>query len=553
VRARSIIDVLRERAVSSGDEVAYTFVEDDQWSEVITYRELLTAVQRRAAGLTKRTLPGDRILVILRPGLEYIVTLLACFLARRVAAPAPPPQGRRLRNAIAMIAADCGASLIVCTASAEAAMSAQFFVAGIDPPALWVLRDDGEEDAGEFLDEGPDAADVALLQYTSGSTGSPRGVMVCHGNLIHNLTCQQALYGISSTSRAVIWLPPYHDMGLGSGVLQPLFSRSQIVLMSPLRAMQQPLRWLRCIDQTKATVSGGPPFAFAACVEAAKGLDLGALDLSTWECAFVGAEPISSASLDAFAERFAPHGFKRAAFQASYGLAEATLLVSGAPRGVGATVHPAPAPGGSGRISCGYAVADCEILIVDPELRGLRAEGEEGEIWLRGPSVAAGYWGKADDTAKVFGACLADGRGPFLRTGDLGVLSGGELAVTGRLKDLLIFAGRKVHASDVEATLRGAAGPRLHGVCAAFPLGEPGEERLGILIELRRGADARAVDELRAAIISAVSIEHGVAVHDLAFVTLGQLPRTSSGKVRRHLCRDLYSASEPSLRAGAES
>jgi acyl-CoA synthetase (AMP-forming)/AMP-acid ligase II len=347
------------------------------------------------------------------------------------------------------------------------------------------------------------------------------------------------LYGVDEQSRGVIWLPAHHDMGLFSGILQPLYAGSSILLLSPMFAMQRPLRWLQAISDFRGTVSGGPSFAFAACATALAAADLTCdeLDLSTWQCAFVGAEPISAVQLQAFASAAGGFGFRPEAWTPSYGLAEASVLVTGR-RGMEARMD------GQGRtlVDCGSVVGGHELLIVDPRGRQVVPSGEEGEVWLSGPSVAAGYWGPSDCSAATFGARLADGRGPFLRTGDLGCLREGHLTITGRLKDVIILAGRKLHAGDIEEAARAAIGERpAIGALAAFAVEIGGLERLVLAAEAPRSvcADSSVQNQLRSALRGSIASHFGAPLHDVVF-TRHKLPRTSSGKLRRFDCRRRY-------------
>jgi acyl-CoA synthetase (AMP-forming)/AMP-acid ligase II len=541
--AASIVEILRHRAIhADSDSVAYSFIHGDGREDSLSFRSLDRRARLLTQRLAERTRPGDRVVIALQPGLAHHVALFACFYARLVAVLTFPPRGRRLQGMLSAICDDCMAALLMTDAATEPAIAAQAVrdsrLGAV--PRLLVDIADGEC-SGEWDGMTPDAADIAVLQYTSGSTARPKGVMITHGNLIDNLQHQRKRYGLGPSTRAVIWLPPYHDMGLSSGILQPLYSDFPITLMSPMHAMQRPIRWLDAIDRVAATISGGPTFAYEACVTNTSPADREGLNLASWECAFIGAEPISFATLDRFARAFAPYGFCRNAFLPCYGLAEATLLVSAGHRQEGAQLHPA-LDAAAPRVNCGQAIDGHDVLIVDPHRLTVCSDGEEGEIWVSGPSVAAGYWNDPERTEALFGARLADGRGPFLRSGDLGIVVDGALAVTGRIKDVVIFAGRKLHAEDIEATIGAIEDEHLRaGGIAAFAVEIDGLERLVIVAEQRRSAlTERDRAALRTAIVAAVARDHDLAVHDAVLCPPGSLPRTSSGKIRRHLCRDEY-------------
>jgi acyl-CoA synthetase (AMP-forming)/AMP-acid ligase II len=529
----SIAQVLLRRAAGREAEVAYDYLEGDRPAQSITYGELIASASALASQLATQVAPQGRVIVAHRPGLDYVVALFACFLGRFVAVPAYPPKGGETA-ALGLICDDCEPGVVL----ADARDADLLATCGrpVWTPAMAAVG------AGAALAPA-EPADLALLQYTSGSTGRPRGVMISHANLLANLECQRRLYAVTAASRGVIWLPPYHDMGLGSGILQPMYAGSFMTLMSPMHTMQRPLRWLRAIQETGGTVSGGPPFAYAACVASVSDADLKTLDLSRWNCAFVGAEPVATSVLDRFAERFAICGFRREAFQPSYGLAEATLLVTGVRHGRGPSG--ATGEGAQGRVSCGTAVDGHDVIVVDMEALTEAAEGAEGEVWVRGPSVAGGYWRDGARSRAVFGARLADGRGPYLRTGDIGRMAGGEITIVGRHKDVIVVAGRKVHAEDVEVTVRASGAPELlRAPMAAFPIEVGGEERLVLAVELRPTVQALDGERLRALIVGQIAAKHSAHVFEVRYLPPGALPRTTSGKVRRHLCAEACAVAE---------
>jgi len=544
-RAGSIVEVLRHRAHHQGEQLAYAFLRDGEaLEEPMTYGLLDRRARTLAAMLLERARPGEPVLIVLQPGLGYIAALFACFYARLVAVPSFPPRARRLAGTLSAISRDCHPAVMLTDASSEPGVAAQF---ATDPTLAQVPRLVVGADSwtSEIAVDGasPDPADLALLQYTSGSTGNPKGVMVSHGNLIDNLEAAVRRFGIGASSRGVTWLPPYHDMGLVAGTLQPVYSACVTTVLSPMHAMQRPIRWLKAIQRTGATISGGPPFGYDHCVATIDEPLRHELDLTSWDCAFVGAEPVRFDVLERFAGAFGPCGFQRRSFVPCYGLAEATLMVTGRAKGGGALRDSTSGHEELGRTTCGQVIDGHELLIVEPEHRIPCADGKEGEIWIEGPSVAIGYWNRPAETAAAFGAHLADGRGPYLRTGDLGVMIDGELTVTGRVKDLVIVAGRKLHAEDIEATIHEMADDRLrHGSNAVFAAEIGGKERIIVAVELNRAPGRMSGDlaPIRAAIGAAVARTHDVTVHDVAFLAPGEIPRTSSGKVRRHLCRAQY-------------
>ena len=544
-RAGSIVEVLRHRAHHQGEQLAYAFLRDGEaLEEPMTYGLLDRRARTLAAMLLERARPGEPVLIVLQPGLGYIAALFACFYARLVAVPSFPPRARRLAGTLSAICRDCRPAVMLTDASSEPGVAAQF---ATDPTLAQVPRLVVGADSwtSEIAVDGasPDPADLALLQYTSGSTGNPKGVMVSHGNLIDNLEAAVRRFGIGASSRGVTWLPPYHDMGLVAGTLQPVYSACVTTVLSPMHAMQRPIRWLKAIQRTGATISGGPPFGYDHCVATIDEPLRHELDLTSWDCAFVGAEPVRFDVLERFAGAFGPCGFQRRSFVPCYGLAEATLMVTGRAKGGGALRDSTSGHEELGRTTCGHVIDGHGVLTVDPEHRMPCADGKEGEIWIEGPSVAIGYWNRPAETAAAFGAHLADGRGPYLRTGDLGVMIDGELTVTGRVKDLVIVAGRKLHAEDIEATIHEMADDRLrHGSNAVFAAEIGGKERIIVAVELNRAPGRMSGDlaPIRAAIGAAVARTHDVTVHDVAFLAPGEIPRTSSGKVRRHLCRAQY-------------
>jgi amino acid adenylation domain-containing protein len=547
--AATFADLLRARAAERPEQVAFTFLTDGEAEGAsLTYGELDRRARAIAAALAESVAPGERALLLYPPGLDFIAAFFGCLYAGVVAVPAYPPRPNdRSQSRLRAIARDATPRAALTTGAILAGAAGPRGLLAVAPELAgprWIATD-GPLAAGVVLAEGePDPEWVAFLQYTSGSTATPKGVMVTHANLLHNERMIGAAFGMDETSVVVGWLPLYHDMGLIGNVLQPLHAGARCVLMSPVAFLQRPMRWLEAIARYRGTVSGGPNFAYELCLRKAAPEAVAGLDLSSWRVAFNGAEPVRASTLERFAATFAPSGFRPEAFYPCYGLAEATLFVTGGQPGVAPRVD-----GESGRVSCGRSWMGQRIVVADPETGSEVPAGSIGEVWIAGPSVARGYWRNPGATAHDFNAFLtgADGRheGPFLRTGDLGYLAGGELYVTGRLKDLIILRGRNHYPQDVELTAEGAHPDLRPGGGAAFAVEMGGEERLVVVHEVerrRRAPEALEgnVEEIAEALRRAVAAEHEVQVHDVVLIRQGSLPKTSSGKVQRRLCRDLY-------------
>ncbi|HEX2094837.1 MAG TPA: condensation domain-containing protein, partial [Longimicrobiaceae bacterium] len=556
----SLVELLRARADDDPARCAYTFLLNGEVEEGhATYGELDRRARAVAARLQAISARGERALLLYPPGLEYIVALFGCFYAGVIAVPAYPPRRNRMDARLQSIVADCQPSLALTTGEllgeADSLCSYTPELAAL----RWIATEDVPlEEADGWRDPEASGDTLAFLQYTSGSTAAPKGVMVSHGNLLHNFAVIEELAGYTPATRSVIWLPPYHDMGLIGGILQPLFTGYWAALFSPVAFIQRPARWLEAVSRYRATSSGGPNFAYELCVHAIGAEERAALDLSAWELAFNGAEPVRHETLRAFTEAFAPCGFRAEAFYPCYGLAEATLMVTGSrlaeppvvravdPEALGAGVVQEADPEGRYRlVGSGRSSPSQRVLIVDPMTLRECGPDRVGEVWVSGASVARGYWGRPRETAETFGAYeAATGEGPFLRTGDLGFLEGGELFITGRLKDLIVIRGRNHYPQDIEQTaLRSHEGLRA-GSGAAFSVDDGGEERLVVVQEVSRQAATVDVEEIATAIRRAVAAEHGVQVHAVAVARPGGVPKTTSGKVQRRACRAAFLAGE---------
>ncbi|MFT0182929.1 amino acid adenylation domain-containing protein [Pseudomonas benzopyrenica] len=555
---RGLAAALTEWARLAPERLALRFL-DEQGETPLTYRELDARARAIARRLLVEAAPGARAVLLFPSGPEYVAAFFGCLYAGVIAVPAYPPESLRPQHLARLhgILANCEPRLVLTQGSLQATLQQ---ACGQGAKAPVVLATDELPLPADWQPCLPAPEQVAFLQYTSGSTATPKGVEVTHGNLAANEAAIRQGFGIGSDDVIVSWLPLYHDMGLIGGLLQAIYSGIPCVLMSPLHFLQRPLRWLQAVARYGGTVSGGPDFAYRLCAERLRDSAVAGLDLSRWRVAFSGAEPIRPDTLDLFAERFAPAGFDPAAFMACYGLAEATLYVSGGLPGGGIgrrSFDRAALAAGRGAAgtdlqlaACGYACPGQHLLLVDADSGALTDSGQVGEIWTSGPSVARGYWRNPVATAETF--VEREGR-RWLRTGDLGVLQDGELFVTGRLKDLLILRGQNLYPQDIELTVEMAAPALRKGRVAAFAVSDAsGTPGIGIAAEIARNR-LRDLDTaaLVATIRQAVTEVHGEAPQRVALLEPGGMPKTSSGKLQRSACRRLLEAGELPLLATA--
>jgi acyl-CoA synthetase (AMP-forming)/AMP-acid ligase II len=537
--------------------------------------------QARAIGalLQSYRASGERALLLYPAGLEFIPAFFGCLYAGVIAVPLPPPnmaQPQRTLPRLLTIVNDAQPVVALTTSSILSKLEGLVARAPELRSMHWLATDEvGSSAALDWRDPGATSKTLALLQYTSGSTAAPRGVMVSHGNLIENSAHINQCFEISADAGSVSWLPVFHDMGLNNGIIQPLYGGRRCVLMPPQSFLQRPVRWLEAVSHYQASISGGPNFAYEMCVRKVTPEQRSALDLSNWKVAYSGAEPVRADTLKRFAATFASCGFRPNFFYPCYGLAEATLIVSGGlvkdepvlcTTQVAALEHNGVVETSDRQLNvrtlvgCGHATPDTKIVIVDPESLTARAPDEVGEIWVSAPSVAQGYWNRPEETELTFHAYLADtGEGPFLRTGDLGFLRDDELFVTGRLKDLIIIGGRNLYPHDIELTVEQSHAVVRPGCCVAFSVDVADEERLIIAAEVERryqperhqlngesrdysngnhsnGRSPADLDAVMRAIRRAVAEEHDVRVHAVVILKAGGIPKTPSGKVQRHVC-----------------
>ncbi|HET7288707.1 MAG TPA: AMP-binding protein, partial [Pyrinomonadaceae bacterium] len=550
--ALTLVELLRWRAQHESAQLAHTFITDEVTEITLTYEQLDQQARRIAARLQSINAKGERVLLLYPPGLEFIAAFFGCLYAGAIAVPVYPP--RRNRNLLRLLAIvkDSEASIAMTTGTILERMKPWF----AETPQLnyirWIASDSVEEHfEHDWREPEVETSSLAFLQYTSGSTGKPKGVMLTHENLLFNASLVYAAVDHKPGDRYVSWLPTFHDMGFMAGILQPLYGGFDSVLMSPASFLQRPLSWLEAITHYRATTSGAPNFAYELCVRKTTAEQRATLDLSSWTVAFNGAEPIRPETMERFVEAFEPCGFRREAFYPCYGLAEATLMVSGSvkknvpvSKQVNAKAlmdHRVVDSTDSGEnvrvlVGCGRNLGSQQIVTVHPDTLVECAPGEVGEIWVKGTSVAQGYWRKPELTEETFRARLASTReGPFLRTGDLGFIDEGELFVTGRLKDLVIIRGFNHYPQDIELTVEKCHRALRPGCGAAFAVEADGEERLVVVYEIDQRQEVE-LDGLRERIISAIAEEHELQTYAVVFIAQGSVPKTSSGKIQRHAC-----------------
>lgn len=561
----TFVEVVSHRAKYQAEELAFTFLTDGEAEEShLTFAELDRRARAIGASLQALDLEGERALLLFPPGLDFITAFFGCLYAGVVAVTAYPP---RMNRSLARIDA------IVADAQAKIALTVQSVLERIQPsvqqdPDLqrlqWLCTDQlpvGAE--ANWKQPAIDTETLAFLQYTSGSTGTPKGVMLTHGNLLHNSATICYGFDHARGNSGVFWLPSYHDMGLVGGILQPVFLGRPNVLMSPMAFLQKPIRWLRAISKYRASTSGGPNFAFDLCVRKISPEERQGLDLSSWRIAFNGAEPIRAQTLQSFIETYRPYGFRPESFYPCYGMAETTLIVTGGHADAPAVVRcfdgkllerreAVPVDDATETedvrplVGNGAALPDLRTLIVDPDSRRPLPDGRIGEIWVQGPSVAQGYWGRPEETAATFHARVVDEQGRimpeegcFLRTGDLGFVDRGELYVAGRIKDLIIVHGVNHYPQDIELTMERSHPALRPNTAAAFALDTPGSSRLVVVQEVER-TRRHECPEIIDAIRTAISREHELMVDAIVLIKPGSIPKTSSGKIQRFACREEF-------------
>lgn len=559
-REQSIVDILQQRAFYQPNQTAYTFLNHGQTGDIsLTYAELDRKAREIGALLQNLGLGGERALLMYPPGMDFIVAFFGCLYAGVVAVPAYPPRRNQSLDRLQSIVEDCQAKELLTTTSVWKDLERSF----VQHPELsslrWIATDNLVSNLNQsWQPKGITADTLAFLQYTSGSTGTPKGVMVTHENLLHNEQMIKRAFGHSETTTHVSWLPLFHDMGLIGNVLQSLYNGTSSILMSPVDFLQKPLRWLEAISHYRATTSGAPNFAYDLCLRKITPEQRDSLDLSCWEVAFNGAEPVRAETLEQFARYFAACGFRRETFYPCYGMAEATLFISGGKKSQPPVIQTvdekalqdnrvilvkAESENSRALVGAGQEWLDQKIVIVNSQSLTECPADEVGEIWVSGASVTQGYWNRPEQTQEIFHAYLADTKeGPFLRTGDLGfVREDGELFVTGRLKDVIIIRGRNHYPQDIELTVEKSHPSLRYGCGAAFSVEVKGEERLIVVQEVERSyLRTINIDQVIGDIRQALTAQHGLQVYAVVLIKTGSIPKTSSGKIQRYLCRTKF-------------
>jgi acyl-CoA synthetase (AMP-forming)/AMP-acid ligase II len=563
----SLVELLRLRAEQQPEQQAFTFLVDGDTDALsVTYGELDRRARAIAAFLQRDGLAGERALLLYPSGLSFVSAFYGALYAgvTVVTAPLPIPSrmGRTLPR-LEAVARDARPRVALTTSEAMVEIEKTFSASAEMRSLRWLVTDTIPDDASkEWRELEINLQTLAFLQYTSGSTASPKGVMVSHANILHNSECIRLTWQYTSQSVSVMWVPHIHDHGLMDGVIQPVYTGFRCVLMPNFSIMTQPVRWLRAISRYRATHSGGPNFTYDLCVRKISLEQLAELDLSSWITAVNAAEPIRKETLLRFTDTFGPCGFRRQTFFPAYGLAESTLVVSGRHEPVYCTVAKdalarnrvqevsSETDNAVTIVGCGRPMPGTTVAIVNPDLMTRCQPEEVGEVWVSSPSVAGGYWNRPDETDAVFKGFIRDtGEGPFLRTGDLGFLKDGEVFIRGRLKDLIIIRGNNHYPQDIEYTVEKSHASLRAGCSAAFSLEEGGEERVVVVVEVAAGPRAGdvsapqpedgAIDAktIFKAIRQRVAEEHDLGVYAVKLLKPGTIPKTSSGKIQRNACR----------------
>ncbi|NET72038.1 MAG: fatty acyl-AMP ligase [Sphaerospermopsis sp. SIO1G2] len=558
-RIADLVTLLRLRVEENPHQSAYNFLVGGETETISwTYQELDHKARTIASALQEKFLVGERALLLYQPSLDFIGAFFGCLYAGMIPIPAYPPRPNQSFNRLQAIINDSQAAIALTSSKIYHDIERRFQETQQSGNCLLLNSDLFTDDlANNWQQPQIQGHALAFLQYTSGSTGKPKGVMVSHHNLICNLEDLDRGWIHTPESRLVTWLPTFHDMGLIYGTLQPLYRAFPCYMMAPVYFLQRPLRWLQAISRYRGTHSGAPNFAYDLCVRKVTPEELAELDLSCWKMALNGAEPVKPEVLHRFTQTFQSCGFQLSTFCPGYGLAEATLKVSAVKTGNEPLFYKLqaealeknqiiPAENLTDKyvtlVGCGTTEIDTQIMIVNPETKTVCPSDQVGEIWVKGETIAQGYWEKSEETKATFDAYLADtGAGPFLRTGDLGFIYKQELFVTGRLKEVVIIKGRNYYPQDIEKAIQNSHPALRVDAGAAFSIEVEHEERLVIVQEVERTYLRKLnVDEVMTCINKAVGINFEIQFHAVVLIKTNSLPKTSSGKIQRLGCRKKF-------------
>ena len=551
----NIVQILEQRSHSQPQETVYIFLKDGEDREIkLSFKELETKAKAIAIKLQKLLDPGSRALLVYpySESLEFITAFFGCLYAGVIAVPCHPPQNRLTTKEVQTRLLSAEAEIVLTESSLLGKLQTQLSELS-DFSLRWLSTDEVEDNLDRnWVQPEIDADDIAFLQYTSGSTGEPKGVTITHKCLLQNQEMLRLAFGHTQESTGVSWLPLFHDMGLIGHVIQPVYIGTSCVMMSPVSFVQKPIRWLQAISKYKATTSGAPNFAYDLLCDRVKEEQLKELDLSSWQVAFSGAEPVQASTIERFSDKFAVCGFKKAAFYPCYGMAEATLMIAGGNKAEFPCIKyldkvaleenkavEVSSESGTSIVSAGYAWLDGKIAIVDPQSGIECQENEIGEIWFSGSSLGKGYWQLPDKTKAAFGAILDNKT--YLRTGDLGFISDGELYITGRMKDALVFWGLNHYPQHIEQTVEQCHPGLKSNGSAAFSVEVEGKPRLVVAQEIERShRKSLVMDEVVEKIRWQVFQQHFIDIYGIVLIKPGRLPKTSSGKVQRSACKQQF-------------
>ncbi len=552
----TVVDLLTYQAEHKSQQTAYIFLSDgENESSRLTYGELDEKAKAIAVVIQSMTQPGDRVLMLYNSGEEFLIAYFACLYAGVIPIPADPSRSYHNNKRLKTIISDAEANFVLSTNALLNNIQTKFNPEQLLNNIQWLTTDTiTQELASDWKKPALTKDTIALLQYTSGTTGEPKGVMISHHNLLHNERLLKMAMGHSEKTVVVGWLPLFHDMGLVGNIIQPLYLGTPSILMSPTAFLNNPILWLQAISRYKATTSGGPHFAYDLCVRKIPPEQCCDLNLKSWTVAFNGSEPISEPTLKQFTEKFAPYGFRKTAFYPCYGMVETTLFISGGLKTASPVFQNVNTKAlGNHKVElgiddnterkilvgCGQTFFD-KIIIVDPQSKTRCQPNQVGEIWVSGASVTQGYWNKPELTKETFNAYLADTKeGPFLRTGDLGFFQWGELYITGHIKDMMMIENYHHYPQDIELTVAQSHPALRVGCGAAFLVKNDEGEQLVITQEVERSYLRKLnLQEIVSSIRQAVLSKHNVQINAILLLKTASIPKTYSGRIQRHACKE---------------